>query len=401
MNDNGSPPAPKRVLLVQRSSALDGSAYSGLLGANGLQEAGWDVHVAFGYEGPIIDRYATAGHTTHVVPHDNWLRRGRTHQFLKDSWLEWRRARSFTTLIEDIAPDLIYVNTVVSLAGAIAARRADIPCVWHLRELFADVGGEMCAPRWARPFIRGVIRTHADRLVANSEATARNMLGDDLREVAVFPNAVRAAFFDEGRTCQEARADIGLEANGPVIGVPGTLRPMKGHPFFFEAVAPLLREQDALRVAVTGEGTSGFTDRLKEKIRSLGIQGQVIFLGWVDDMPAFYRACDVACIPSRAEPFGRTAIEGFAAGTPVVATAVGGLQGIVVDEETGLLVPYGNEDALQKALRRVLETPKLRQKMKRNAREVAEKNYHERVYKDRIQALVEDVRPHGYSLSRT
>ena len=63
---------------------------------------------------------------------------------------------------------------------------------------------------------------------------------------------------------------------------------------------------------------------------------RIHFVGWVEDMPAFYRACDMVCIPSRAEPFGRTAIEAFAVGTPVVATAVGGLQEIVEDERTGL-----------------------------------------------------------------
>jgi len=175
---------------------------------------------------------------------------------------------------------------------------------------------------------------------------------------------------------------------------------MKGHPFFFDAVAPLLRERPELRVAVTGEGTDAFTTRLEEQIRDLGIADQVEMLGWVEDMPAFYRACDLVCIPSRAESFGRTAIEAFAAGTPVVATAVGGLQDIVTDEETGLLVPYGDKEALAGAVRRLLGDAGLWEEIAEAARREGEEKYHERVYKERIRTLVAETVSHGDHLSR-
>ena len=383
--------APRPVLIVQRSSNLDGSAFSGLLLANGLREAGWETHVAFGFEGPIIREYEGVGHCTHVVPHDNWLRRGRTHQFVKDVVLEWQKAGAFEALIQKIDPSVVYLNTVVSLAGAVAARRMTRPCVWHLREMFADVGGEMNAPNWAIPIVRRIIRWHADRIVANSAATARNLLGHDSDEVTIVPNAVRSAFFEEARTREEARAVFSLALEGIVVGIPGTLRPAKGHPFFLRSVAPLLRERDELHVAITGEGEEGFTAKIRAQVRELGIQDRVHFLGWVEDMSAFYRACNSICVPSRAETFGRTVIEAFAVGTPVVATAVGGMNETIDSETTGLLVPYGDEEALADALRRLLDDPELRQKMSANAREVAEKKYHERTYKERVVALLDKV----------
>ena len=389
----------KNALIVQRSAALDGSAHSGLLLADGLREAGWTTHVAFGSGGPIIERYAASGHETHVVPHDNWLRRDRTHQFAKDAYLEWQKANAFRSLIEDTGADVVYLNTVVSLAGAIAAHRAELPCVWHLREMFVDIGGEMHAPNWAIPLVRWGIRRHADRLVANSTATARNLLGDNASAATVIPNAVRSDFFDENRTQEEARAVFDLRPSGSIIGVPGTLRLMKGHPFFFNAVAPLLRTQDDRRVVVTGEGGPDFTHQLKAQIRDLGIQNQVSFLGWVEEMPAFYQACDLVCIPSRAEPFGRTAIEAFAVGTPVLASAVGGLKEIVTHGETGLLVSYDDEDALTDSLRRLLGSPDLRETMSGNACREAEEKYHEQVYKERVATLVAEMTPYGDYLS--
>jgi glycosyltransferase involved in cell wall biosynthesis len=381
----------RKILLIQHSAALDGSAHSGLLLADGLHEAGWDAHVAFGFEGPIIDRYGAAGHETHVVPHDNWLRRDRTHQFAKDVWLEWRASADFEVLVQEVRPDVVYLNTVVSLAGALAARRRDVPCVWHLREMFSNVGGEMHAPQWVIPLVRRVIRSHTDRLVANSTATARNLMGTSGSDIEVIPNAVRTAFFEEDRSQKEARVGFDLPLDGPIVGVPGTLRPMKGHPFFFDAVAPVLRQREDLRVAVTGDGEDEFVARLTAQVDALDLREQVHFLGWVDDMPAFYRACDLVCVPSRAEPFGRTAIEAFATRTPVVATAVGGLAEIVTDGETGRLVPYGDEEALATAVRQLLNRPELRQKMMENARQVAEEKYHERVYKNRVAKIVGSV----------
>mgnify|MGYP000358998585 CR=1 FL=1 len=379
------------VVIVQYSGNRSGSGLSGLLLANGLREAGWETHVAFGFSGPLVGRYKENGHITHVVPHKNWLRRDCTHQFAKDVWLEWRKASAFGALIEEVRPDVVYLNTVASLAGAVAARRQGVPCVWHLREMFADVGGEMHVPRWAIPLVRWVIRLHADQLVANSTATAHNLMGKFGGDIEVVPNAVRAAFFEEDRSQEKTRIAFDLPCDGPVVGVPGTLRPMKGHLFFFDAVAPMLRERGNLQVAVTGDGENAFVERLKAKLETLSVREQVHFLGWVEDMAAFYRACDVVCIPSRAEPFGRTAIEAFAVGTPVVASAVGGLQDIVENEKTGLLVPYDDEQALAGSVQRLLETPNLRHTLRTNARQEAEKRYHEQVYKNRIARLVDDV----------
>lgn len=389
----------RRILIVQYSSNRDGSAYSGLLLADGLREAGWVTHVAFGFEGPIIERYAKAGHCTHVVSHKNWLRRGRTHQFLKDGWLEWQKADAFDALIQSIKPDLVYLNTVVSLAAAIAAQRRDVPCVWHLREMFADIGGEMRAPQWARPLVSRLIRHVSERVVANSAATAKNLLGEPGASVPIIPNAVRSEFFDCDIDRSVARHRFQLPQDAVVIGVPGTLRPMKGHPFFFRAVAPLLRSRTNCIVAITGGGDTQYAKTLRQQVRELDIEHQVHFVGWVEDMTAFYRACDVCCIPSRAEPFGRTVIEAFASRTPVVATAVGGMREIIEDGTTGLLVSYGAAEELAEALRVLLDAPELRYKMSHHARQDAKAQYHEAVYKERIVSVTNDLIRNGYHLS--
>ncbi|WP_457653563.1 glycosyltransferase family 4 protein [Rhodocaloribacter sp.] len=380
-----------RLLLVQHSAGRDGSAFSGLLLADGLREAGWEVHVVFGHRGPMEAVYAEHGHTTHVAPHKNWLRRDHLLRFLKDVLVEYQGARALQRIVKELRPDVVYVNSVVSLAGVLAARRAGVPVVWHLRELFADVGGEMHAPEVLKPLVRRMIVRLVDRLAAPSRAIAENLLGSWAECVTVVPNAADACFFEETRTPAEARRSLDLPDTGPIIGVPGTLRPVKGHAFFFDAVPPLVEAFPSLCLAVTGDGSEAYVHEIKARAQALGLFDRTRFLGSVTDMPAFYRACDVVCVSSRSESFGRTVIEAMAVGTPVVATAVGGIREIVRDGETGLLVSYGDHSALTEAIHRMLMRPELREKVARAAREEAGKRFLERTYRQRLLEMVKSL----------
>ena len=381
---------PGSVLLVQFSAQRDGSAFSGLLTAHGLREAGWAVTAAFASDGPMRAAYADAGFQTVLAPHKNWLRAGHPLRAARNALRQAGAGRRIAEALPK--PDLVYLNTGASFAGAVAARRWGVPCVWHLRELLSDAGGELVVPPGARPLVRATFRRLASRLVVNSAAVAENVLGSELaREAEVVFNAVGPRFFEEARSRTEARAALGLPTEGLLLGVPGTLRPMKGHPFLFEAVAPLLARRPELRVAVTGAGAPHYEAQLRADVAARGIGDRVTFTGSIADMPAFYRACDVSCVPSRSEPFGRTVVESFAVGTPVAATAVGGILETVRDGENGLLVPYGDAAALTAALDRLLAEPGLRSALASAARADAERRFAESAYKARVAAIVADA----------
>ena len=380
-----------RILIVQLDAHLTGSAFSGLILANGLREAGWETVVVFGHDGPIIDRYKAASHHVKIVPHKNWIRTDRLMHFAKVIATELKAANTFEDVIKEVDPEAVYINTSVSFAAARAANKLGYRVIWHLRELFADVGGEMKVPFGLKWGIRSVLKSYAQVRVAISNAVATNMLGNARKHVHIVPNAVSDSFFTYARNEQQARRVLGLPQEGAIIGVPGTLRPMKGHPFFFEAIASLIHDHPGLTIAVTGGGEGRYVAELKRMVEALDISSNVLFLGYVEDMPAFYRACNVVCIPSRAEPFGRTVIEAFATGVPVIASSVGGIKEIVDHEENGLLVNYGDKAALAATLLRVLEDKELAARLRKNALQKAKSHYHEDVYKARISQIVSDV----------
>lgn len=117
--------------------------------------------------------------------------------------------------------------------------------------------------------------------------------------------------------------------------------------------------------------------RIERIVQELGLSNQITFAGRVghDRLPLYYTAADVCVIPSHYEPFGLVAIESMACGTPVVASAVGGLKFSIVSKETGLLVPPQDTDAFAEAIDRILGDDLWATKLRLRASERVQRNF--------------------------
>ena len=383
----------ERALFIQLTAKPSGSPISGLMVVQALRELGAQVHAIFAQDGSMRADYEDAGCTTEILPHGQWLAGGPKHRRLRRWLRDWQAARKMVRRIDQLRPQLVYVNTLTGFAGALAAKWRKIPCIWHIRELFDDVGGEMHDPwpggRWA---VRRLLERLATRIVVISEAVRENVLGNSCREKTVLiPNAVDDQFFDVTISQAEARRLFGLPLDRPIIGVPGTLRPVKGQDFFLRAMPGVVARVPQVLAVLTGDGDANYRRSLEHFIEEAKLQNHVRFLGTVTNMPAFYRACDVICIPSRSESFGRAAIEAMAVGTPVVATRVGGLAEIIENGKTGLLVGYGASGELVGSLLTFLCQQGPKDAIVRAARKKAQDQFDGRRFKDRLCKLVETL----------
>lgn len=381
----------RHVVIVQFSPHRDGSAMSALLLANGLSQDGWRTTVLFASDGPMMAEFEAHGHRVTQVPHKNWLRSSSLHRTLRNWRREWVASTALQAVLAREKPDIVYVNTGASVAGVVAAQRLGLPVLWHLRELFGDVGGELVVPKSLRRIVQQTFLRGADRLVVNSNAVAKNLLGGKGGKATVVYNAVNDRFFEESRSPVQAKSALRLPEDRQIVGVPGTLRPMKGHPFFFEAMAPWLAEHPSWDVAVTGRGAPGYEEDLRGQLQQLGIETRVHLLGSIRDMPAFYRACEIVCVPSRAEPFGRTVIEAFAIGTPVIGTRVGGIPEIIDDTLTGRLVDYGDATGLRRILTLLVTDPAERVRLRDEALQAAAHRYTASVYTSQLRKAVNSL----------
>jgi glycosyltransferase involved in cell wall biosynthesis len=176
----------------------------------------------------------------------------------------------------------------------------------------------------------------------------------------------------------------------------GRLTPEKGVHTTIEALGHLVLRLGIRKAKLTiiGEGNQEYLRRLRELSRERGIEPLVTFLPMQpkEALPGLYQEADVFLFPSIwAEPFGRVIVEAMASGLPVVGTRVGGAAELLLEEETALVFPP--EDALGLALqvKRLIDSPELREGLSRRGREFAVSRFDTRRMTDEIEASLMKV----------
>ena len=212
----------------------------------------------------------------------------------------------------------------------------------------------------------------ADALIANTDAEAASLVSlydacpDD---VSVVSPGVNLEMFTAKGNKGDARAVIDVPADAHVVTFVGRIQPHKGPEVLIRAIAEMVTHSPVLRsklVTLIVGGASGANgaevDRMKELVQWLGINDVVRFAPPVDraGLADYYRASDLVCVPSYSESFGLVALEAQACGTPVVASAVGGLRTAVADGISGVLVDGHNPRAWSSVIARLLQEPQRR-----------------------------------------
>ncbi|MFF4369504.1 D-inositol-3-phosphate glycosyltransferase [Streptomyces sp. NPDC001594] len=266
---------------------------------------------------------------------------------------------SLALLKEERRYDLVHSHYWLSgQAGRIAAAGWRIPFVHTAHTLARVKNAALAEGDTPEPELRirgeHQVAGSADRLIANTGDEARalsELYGADARRTRIVRPGVDLATFGPGRGRAEARARLGLPADAFIPLYAGRIQPLKGPDVMVRAVAGLLERAPHLRgrtlVPVVG-GNSGAGPRGEawELARELGVAQVLRHHPPVPqrELALWYRAADVLMVPSRSESFGLVALEAQACGTPVLASAVGGLPTAVRDGVTGALV-HGNDPA--------------------------------------------------------
>ena len=236
-----------------------------------------------------------------------------------------------------------------SWLAALALRTmAHAPALVRTRHISAPVPRNR-ATRW----LYGVA---SDRIVTTGErlrAQVTQESGVAPARVVSIPTGIDLGRFHPGDRAQ-ARRELGLDAEAPLVGIVATLRSWKGHRFLLDALASL--ERPALRLAIVGDGPQ--REALGAQVDRLGIGERVLFAGNRDDVAPWMRAFDVFCLPSYAnEGVPQSLMQAMACGLPVITTAVGSIPEIVTDGINGVVVPVQDTQALARALAALLDDP--------------------------------------------
>jgi glycosyltransferase involved in cell wall biosynthesis len=171
--------------------------------------------------------------------------------------------------------------------------------------------------------------------------------------VHVIPNGVELERFNDPALSlrrEDIRRALGVEPDDRLVLLPAVLREGKGHEVLIDALREIKTRVPGARLAFAGGGE--LEGALRARAERHG--DAVMFLGQREDVPELLAACDLVVLPSMAEALPTALIEAAAAGRPVVATRVGGTPEVVLDGETGLLVPPDDPAALAAAVVTVL-----------------------------------------------
>jgi len=204
-----------------------------------------------------------------------------------------------------------------------------------------------------------VLARTASALVAVTERVRRDILAHGVGtpdRVVVVPlgldlEPLTAAAGRRG----ELRAELGLPAAAPLVGIVARLVPVKAHEVFLDAARAIAPVRPDARFLIAGDGER--RGELEALARGAGLGDRVRFLGWRADLARLYADLDVVVLTSKNEGSPVALIEAMAAARPVVSTRAGGVEDVVADGETGLVVPVGDAAAVARAIVDLLEHP--------------------------------------------
>lgn len=185
-------------------------------------------------------------------------------------------------------------------------------------------------------------------------------------KITTIPNGIDLALFHGIVADISLPESLGLAPDNRLIIFVGRLSRQKGLPFLLEAFCSVAEAVPSARLLIVGEGED--EESLKADAGSRGITDKVVFTGIRSDIPALLSLCEVVVLPSLWEGMPNALLEAMASAKPVVATSAGGVPEVVVDGETGLLVPPSDPKALATALLTLLNDPD-------RAREMGEKGF--------------------------
>jgi glycosyltransferase involved in cell wall biosynthesis len=221
-------------------------------------------------------------------------------------------------------------------------------------------GRELWRTGWKKSFVvdRLIART-IDCTIAVSDSTARYLIQEKhfpSAKVKVVRNGVNLDRYRPETADKTAiRQSLNIDENVPLLIVLGRLDPQKGHRFLIEAMSTVRKEFPNVQVVCLGEGA--LRKELEHLTKSKGLEDTIRFPGYESDVLPWLRAADLSVLPSLFEGLPMVAMETLAAGCPMVATAVDGTPEVILNAETGLLVPPRDPGSLASAILQMLRDP--------------------------------------------
>ncbi len=275
-------------------------------------------------------------------------------------------------VIKSFSPDVLYTNGLkCHLLSLVIKKRFPVRTVWHMQDFFPQL-------IYVNVYLK-LIGTEPEMIICNSKNVQ-----DELKKTI-------PSFWKTYLTTVHNSVDIQQffprtpsKSESLIISMVAMITPWKGQDIFIEAVGELHRLNPNLnfQCQIIGDeayqtfGEGGYKEKLMARVKALGLNHKIQFLGLIKDVEEIYRNSDIVVHCSKnPEPFGRVIIEAMSSECAVIATQGGGVSEIITHNIDGLLVPPSAPSELRKALENLCADNDLRYRISKAARITVEKNF--------------------------
>ena len=202
-----------------------------------------------------------------------------------------------------------------------------------------------------------------DKIIVVSKAVQKfyELSGIPKNKFHLIYNGLDLSKFDNKKSRESKRKELGINEETFVIGTVGRIHPQKGHEFLIEVGEKLSKENGSILFLIIGGGY--LKEKLERKIKSLNIEKHFLFLGEREDLPELLSCMDIFILSSVREGFPNVILEAMASSLPVVATDVGGVKELMIDNQTGFIVPPAKPSLLYENVSKLIKDKELRHKM--------------------------------------
>jgi glycosyltransferase involved in cell wall biosynthesis len=340
---------------------------------------------ALGPEGSLVERARAGGVPLAIVPE---LRRA-IHP-----WRDWQSFRQIKRILRDFRPDVVHTHSAKGgILGRAAATQLQVPAIVH------TVHGAPFHPyqnALSREFNRRCERWAARRchaLVGVSDAMTELLVANRVAPRANFTTVYSGLEIEPLLTADSSRdlvrRELGYHDDDLVIGTIARLSPLKGHEYLVRAAPAIVAATPNVKFLLVGDGPLRQT--VAAQVARVGLSDRFKFLGLVgpERIPGLIAAMDMLVHVSLREGLARALVQALLVGRPVNSYDVDGAREVVIDGETGYLLPAQSIDDLVAAVSRLAADPALRARMGATGRRLfADQFRHERMVDD-LQRLYE------------
>jgi glycosyltransferase involved in cell wall biosynthesis len=210
-------------------------------------------------------------------------------------------------------------------------------------------------------------------------------------KIISIPTGVDTDIFKPEKMYDDVRKELNLEGSTPLVGAVSVIRSWKGLDYLVKAVPFVLKEVPEVRFIIAGEGIHRKT--LEKTLEKTGINGKVYLLGYRENIASILNSIDIFVHPSYAnEGVSQSILQAMAMEKPVIASNLAPLKEVVIENETGILVPKKEPEGIARAVIRLLRDKKLSKQLGENGRRLAMKSYSFDGMLDKLETLYKENR---------